>query len=383
MNKTEERLSDRQPLVDASVHVFFKGNAEIREWLDEPWKSRGIGPVEMSWYSAPDGEYAPTIVDGASGSDDFALGGLRKSISAKPGEYPGSDPRQVGLHLFGERGVDIAILHPMTRGVYPDFHLGTAILAAHNQMLADRWLGDDVYGEQFRGTIRVNPDDIDGALNEIERWADHPRMVQIGVPLQSREPYGRPQFRPLWKEAARRGLPVAVHTETGHGISHPPTPSGHPRTYPQYAAFMPLNYIYHLLNMITEGVFEDLTDFRIVWADGGAEMLTPFMWRMDTFGRPHLEQTPWAPQIPSAYLPDHVWFVHSCLDGVGRPDIAAKWLDITGKSDMIIFGSSYPHWNMTEVSEVSLDLTDDQRQKILWRNADRLYSLGLAAATPA
>lgn len=121
MNKTEERLSDRQPLVDASVHVFFKGNAEIREWLDEPWKSRGIGPVEMSWYSAPDGEYAPTIVDGASGSDDFALGGLRKSISAKPGEYPGSDPRQVGLHLFGERGVDIAILHPMTRGVYPDF----------------------------------------------------------------------------------------------------------------------------------------------------------------------------------------------------------------------------------------------------------------------
>jgi uncharacterized protein len=46
---------------------------------------------------------------------------------------------------------------------------------------------------------------------------------------------------------------------------------------------------------------------------------------------------------------------------------------------MIMYGSSYPHWGMTEVSSVSRDLTDEQRQKILWRNADELYGLGLAA----
>jgi predicted TIM-barrel fold metal-dependent hydrolase len=359
-----EATTSKHPVVDSSVHVFFKGNQELRDYLREPFKSRGIPDVEMDWYGAPGGEYAPEVVARSEG-------------------YPGSDPRQVGRHLFEEQGVDIAVLHPMTRGTLPDRRLTTAMLSAHNEMLTERWLEDEVYGERFRGTIRVNPEDIEGALKEVDRWASHPRMVQLGVPLQSREPYGKPQFMPLWEEAARRGLPVAVHIETGTGVGYPPTPSGHPRTYAQYAAFMALNYLYHLMNMIAEGVFESLPDFKIIWADGGAEMVTPFMWRMDTFGRPHLEQTPWAPQIPSAYLPDHVRFVHSNLDGVRMAGIAAEWLEMTGKSDLIMYGSSYPHWSMTSVSELSLDLTDEQRQKILWRNADKLYGLGLEAAVPA
>jgi uncharacterized protein len=352
------------PIVDASVHVFFQGNDEIRDWMKEPFRSRGFPDVEMNWYGAPDGEYSPEIVAATEG-------------------YPGADPAQVGRHLFEERGIDIAILHPMTRGIMPDRHLGTALLNAHNQMVVERWLDDPVWGERFRGTIRVNPDDIEGALKELDRWADHPRMVQIGIPLQSREVYGKPQFWPLWEEAERRGLPVAVHIEAGNGVMNPPTPSGHPRTYPQYATFMGLNYIYHLLNMIAEGVFERYPGFKIVWADGGSEMLTPFIWRMDTFGRPHLEQTPWAPNIPSSYLPNHVYFVQSSFDGVGQPDIAAEWLEMTGKDDMVMYGSSYPHWSMHEADSLSLDLTDEQRQKILWKNADQLYGLGLASRTPA
>lgn len=348
-------------VVDASVHVFFRGNDEIRDWLREPFRSRGFPHVEMFWYGAPDGEYSPEIVESTDG-------------------HPGSDPRQVGRHLFEQRGVDVAILHPMTRGTLPDRHLTTALLSAHNEMLTERWLDDDVYGDRFRGTIRVNPEDIDGALKEIERWSAHPRMVQLGVPLQSRELYGKPQFMPLWEEAARRGLPVAVHIETGNGIGYPPTPSGHPRTYPQYAGFMALNYLYHLMSMITEGVFQALPDLRIVWADGGAEMLTPLMWRMDTFGRPHLEQTPWAPEIPSSYLPDHVYFIHSNLDGVRQEGIAEEWLEMTGKSDMLMYGSSYPHWSMADVNSISPELTEAQRQKLLWQNADKLYGLGLAAA---
>ena len=81
---------------------------------------------------------------------------------------------------------------------------------------------------------------------------------------------------------------------------------------------MALNYLYHLMNMIAEGVFERFPTLKFVWADGAADFLTPFIWRMDTFGRPHLEQTPWAPRIPSDYLPGHVYFVQGSLDGPGR-----------------------------------------------------------------
>src|ERR1700754_3724549 len=103
----------RTPLIDASVHIFFPSNKALRTTLREPFKSRGFPDYEMDWYGAPGGEY----VKGSKGPDR---------------QYPGSDPALVGDELFGKRGVDVAILHPMTRGIMPDRHLGTAIAAGHN-----------------------------------------------------------------------------------------------------------------------------------------------------------------------------------------------------------------------------------------------------------
>ncbi|MFD4459033.1 amidohydrolase family protein [Nocardia sp. NPDC058480] len=355
------------PSIDASVHIFFASNRDLRDHLREPFKSRGVPDVDLDWYGAPGGEY----LTGAQGPGRRA---------------PGSDPAVVAGHLFADRGVDVAVLHPMTRGILPDRHLTSAVLAAHNDMLVTRWLEHEEFGHRFRGTLRVNPEDIPGALREIARYGQHRSIVQVGVPLQSRELYGKPQFWPLWEAAAAAGLPVAVHIETGESIAFPPTPSGHTRTYEQYLGFMSLNYIYHLLNMIAEGVFERFPELRFVWADGGADLLTPFSWRMDTFGRPHLEQTPWAPRMPSEYLPDHVFFVQDRHDGPpADAEFAAEWLGFTGKDDMVMFGSSYPHWQATELDALSPGLTTEQRDKLCWRNAARLYGIEVptAAAVPS
>ncbi|PXW27922.1 UNVERIFIED_CONTAM: putative TIM-barrel fold metal-dependent hydrolase [Williamsia faeni] len=348
------------PVIDTSVHIFFTSNKDMRSFLREPFKSRGIPDAEMDWYGAPGGEYAP----GTRGPDRG---------------YPGSDPALVAQQLFVDRGVDVAILHPMTRGILPDRHLTSAVLAAHNEMMVSRWLESAEFGDRFRGTIRINPEDVTGALREIDRWKDHPRVVQIGIPLQSRELYGKPQFWPIWEAAADANLPVAVHIETGESIAFPPTPSGHARTYEQYLGFMDLNYIYHLMNMIAEGVFERIPGLKFVWADGGADLLTPFIWRMDTFGRPHLEQTPWAPRMPSDYLPNHVYFVQSSIDGPGNTDFAGEWFGFTGKDDMVMFGSSYPHWHCNTVDALPDSLSPEQRDKLCWRNAASIYGIDVGA----
>ncbi|MGH8880854.1 MAG: acyl-CoA dehydrogenase family protein, partial [Stackebrandtia sp.] len=166
----------------------------------EPYSARGYPDVEMDWYGAPGGEFAP-------------------GTALSEGGFPGSEPDAVGRVLFDERGTDIAILHPMTRGIMPDRHLGTAIASAHNEMMISRWLESGTYAEHYRGTLRVNPEDIAGALREIERWGAHPGIVALGIPMQSRELYGKPQFWPLWEAAADAHLPVAVHIESGSGVA--------------------------------------------------------------------------------------------------------------------------------------------------------------------
>ncbi|MBO0852487.1 MAG: amidohydrolase family protein [Nocardia sp.] len=349
------------PLIDASVHIYFQGNRELRDWLPAPHNARGFPDVEMEWYGAPGGEFAPGTI-------------------LSEGGYPGSEPEAVGRVLFEERGVDVAVLHAMTRGTLPDRNLNTAILNAHNRMLVERWLDSGSYADRYRGTLRVNPEDIDGALREIERFGSHPKIVQIGIPLQSRELYGKPQFWPLWEAAAAANLPVATHIETGSGNAFPPTPNGHTRTYEQYLGFMALNYLYHQMNMIAEGVFERFPDLKFVWADGAADMMTPMMWRMDMFGRPHLEQTPWAPKMPSDYLPGHIYFVQGLLDGPGDVEFADQWLGFTGKEDAVMFGSSYPDWQLDDPARLPSALHPDQREKLLWRNAAGLYGIDIPAA---
>ena len=182
-------------IIDASVHVFFESNGDLRSYLEEPFRSRGIPDVEMDWFGAPGGEYVPW--------------------AERPGLYPGSDPEFAGQQLFGERGVDLAVLHPMTRGCLPDRHLTTAVLAAHNKMLAHRWLEHDSYGARFRGTIRLDPEDIEGALTELERWREHPRWSRSAsrssrtrcTASRSSSPCGRPRPRPAcrWPCTSRPG----------------------------------------------------------------------------------------------------------------------------------------------------------------------------------
>lgn len=350
--------SQSGPRIDASVHVFFRDSADLRDQLREPFRSRGFPDPDVAWYSRPGPKYA----EGTTGVD---------------GAHPGSDPELVGRQVLDEQGMDIAVLHPMSSAaILPDWHLGTAILSATNRMLAERWLESNSYADRFRGTIRVNPRDIEGAVREIETWRDHPRMVQIGLPMQTLEPYGSPRFKPLWRAACDAGLPVTVHLEMGLGITHPPTPSGPTRTYSHHATYQPMTYVWHLLNMIAEGVFEEFPDLKVIWADGAADMITPFIWRMDTFGRPHLEQTPWAPRMPSDYLPEHVYFVHSLLDGPGDAEYAAEWLRMTGKEDMVLYGSSYPDWQRVTPKDLPAAWTEGQREKVLGTNAAKIFGVG-------
>jgi predicted TIM-barrel fold metal-dependent hydrolase len=53
-------------------------------------------------------------------------------------------------------------------------------------------------------------------------------------------------------------------------------------------------------------------------------------------------------------------------------------LGFTGKEDMVMFGSSYPHWQSNEL-KVPAAYSPEQRDKLCWRNAAHLYGIDVGA----
>jgi predicted TIM-barrel fold metal-dependent hydrolase len=104
------------------------------------------------------------------------------------------------------------------------------------------------------------------------------------------------------------------------------------------------------------------------------------MWRLDTFWLSMRDQTPWVDRYPSEYLPGHVRFCSSAFDGPvgeGLEKGMQRWMDFTGKSDLLMYGSNYPHWSTSEPDLTAAGLGDEQRDKVLWRNASELYGLAV------
>jgi predicted TIM-barrel fold metal-dependent hydrolase len=55
--------------------------------------------------------------------------------------------------------------------------------------------------------------------------------------------------------------------------------------------------------------------------------------------------------------------------------MASEWLRMTGKEDMLMFGSSYPHWDTGDHRDLPSAWAQEQRDKVLFRNAAKLYGL--------
>ena len=53
----------------------------------------------------------------------------------------------------------------------------------------------------------------------------------------------------------------------------------------------------------------------------------------------------------------------------------ARIRTLSDKADLLMYGSSYPHWSTSSADEVAAGLNDEQREKVLWRNASDLYGV--------
>lgn len=324
--------------------------------MDTPWNSRPFPGPERYYYPALDGEYLKDVE-----TDSLA----------------GSDPDLMSDRLFDSGKVEKAILLPLTRGLLPDLDVGTAICQATNRWLSEFWLDQHNSHGRFYGAIRINPADPEGAVREIERWAGHDRFVAVGVPLQSSQPYGQRHFFPIWEAAAKHRLPVMVKLEGGSGIDYWPTAVGFPNHFIEYSALAPLNYCYHLVSLIAEGVLSRLPDLRFVFTDGGHDLLGPLVWRMDKNWLPTRNETPWVTEKPSAYVERNIRFCTKKHEGP-LGDVPEKWLSLSSAQNLLVYGSGYPFHDTLQPEAAINGMPAECRQFVASGNAVSLFNFAKA-----
>jgi predicted TIM-barrel fold metal-dependent hydrolase len=350
-------------VVDCAFHPLAANTDDVLQYLDHPWKGRGIA------YGFQKGAYHPPIPRFAPDAQQPDGVGL-----------PASDPDYVTEHYLEPAGIEFAILIPLTFGLVPEVRFESALVAATNRWLMEHWLDADANHGQFKGSIRVNVRDVRGALAEIERWADHPQVVQVTVPLEAHVPYGQEMYFPIWESAAAHGLPVAFHSDGWAGAQLPPTGAGYPSYFIEVHVQQPLLSLVHLGSMVVEGVLDRLPDLKLVLADGAFALVEPVMWRVDRAWRSLRFETPWIETLPSGYVHDHVRIVLHKADLPADRQQTTTLLEALGVPNMLMYGSNYPFWDLLDVPSATAVLPEETLDDILRGNAMALYGHRVAAA---
>jgi predicted TIM-barrel fold metal-dependent hydrolase len=328
-------------IVDASLHPIL-GDDELKRRMGEPWRSGRIPHLLGTRHQAPFDEVVVPLEEAA-------------------------DPAATA-RVLEERGVDVAIVTPLARGLMPNPQHGAAIVRATNDWVAEEWLpaGDG----RFAGSLRVLVTDPSTALAEIERWSGDERFVQIAVPLRAYLPFGDDLYFPIWEAAAELGLPVAIFDDYATVTEHMETPVGMVRYFSEKHALRPFAAIVQVASLITSGVFDRLPNLRVIVGDGGLDLARPMFWRVDRDWRQSRVEIPWVERPPTDYLPDHVRFVtqpeDARTDGLRLEEDLVRILDA---ERMLLYGSHYPYWDDQDARTTMADWSADVRARVLAENA--------------
>lgn len=154
-------------IIDCAVHPVL-ASERFNTFVGGPWNLRQLPTLFGEKYGAPFDQLAVSVEEATS-------------------------PAAVAERLQAS-GVDCAILCPTTFGYWPNPNQAVAVARAANRMLLEDWLDVPVAKGRFLGSIRIALNDVDAALQEIDRCASDERFVQIVVPARALATYGDQRF---------------------------------------------------------------------------------------------------------------------------------------------------------------------------------------------
>jgi uncharacterized protein len=365
--RTEAPESVPVTLVDCDVHPAPAGKQELLQFMPKRWHYLEKVPVGVPYR-------LDVVNDGArvdARPKDFALG------------MAGANPELFRRQLLEEAGVDFAVLIYHTSQNPPAPDADAARCSAINEWMAAYWLERYNDHGRYRGSIRLPMHNPGAAVAELDRWADHPGFVQAMAVGSYSPAFGHPAYEPIFRVAAERGLPFAIHPANWPIVD--PSPVG-PWTYffEWHSQAAPTAYTSHLASMVCNGLFERLPDLKVVFVEGGLSWSHALANHLDRCWVRLKAEVPALTLAPSEYLGRQTYFSTQPAEEPQNPAALVQILNRMGGRDRVMFSTDYPHFDYDDPrTALPRAMDDDLRRKIMSETACALYGLPRTRAVAA
>lgn len=251
-------------------------------------------------------------------------------------------------------------------------HKQAAYLKAANRFMNDNLSTDH---DAVRTAVAVNPDHVDLAVEEIERYADDPNVVYIIAPADTERPIGNQRYDPLWEAVEAADIPFVMH-----GMATSRRNLGGALGMDTYHEHRTLAQVLpHARNAVSLIGEEVVERFDVDWAFiEHCLSWAPFlMGRFDREATIRGYEAPGLTDRPSDYMARDFHYGTMSLEPFRDPEFLGAMLEMMDMEDQVFYTSDYPHPDADHPGMVvdHEGLTETQKRKILEDNPRELFGI--------
>src|SRR3990172_66421 len=186
--------------------------------------------------------------------------------------------------------------------------------------------------------------------------------------------YGHHDFDPIFQEAERLDMPLAIHVAPSRGMG-----------FDYFDKFIQVHTLEHpfailiqFTHMIFEGLFERFPRLRVAFLEAGSGWLPYMMDRMDEeMGKPYRVQAPLLKQKPSELIRNGQIWTTCEVEEKALPQVLKQF-----NPKCLMWPSDYPHERLPDMFKRDIpeflerdDLSDESKKAILHDNPIDFYRL--------
>ena len=348
-------MSAEPGAIDCDVHPTVPDNKALLPYLEPFWAesvvSRGINSLELISY--------PT----------------KSPLTSRPewrrqDGYAATDAKEVAVQVFDRWKAGTAILNCIYGvNLLHNEDMARAFATAVNDFIVKEWLDRD---PRLRASIVVPMQNVEYAVDEIERCAKDKRFVQVMVLAMHEVPLGRRHYWPIYAACERHNLPLGIHA--GSAYLNPVTALGWPTWYIEDYAAQSQGFQSQVASLITEGVFAKHSALKVVLIESGVTWLPAFLWRFDKFWRGLRTEVPWVDRAPWEMVRDHFKMTIQPFDAPDTAKEVTRIIEHLRSDDILLYSSDYPHWQFEGDAVMPEGISPALRRKIAIDNPLATYT---------